>query len=73
MDDIGLQDEFTQILVVVMEERKIPGAINQCVKKGNRMRFVIAITIFLLQQWCGQNVGCFLSYRFDEVFVYMSN
>jgi hypothetical protein len=57
MDDIGLQDEFTQILAVVMEERKIKGAVKQCLKTGNRMRFVIAFTIFLLQQWCGQNVG----------------
>jgi hypothetical protein len=56
MEDIGLQDEFTQILAVVMEERKTKGPLQQCLKKGNRIRFLIAFTIFLLQQWSGQNV-----------------
>jgi len=48
-----------------MEERKSKGRFRECVKPGNRVRFFIAVSIFILQQFCGQNS---ISYYAPQVF-----
>lgn len=54
IDDPLVGEEFTEILATVKEERESKGAWHECMKKGNWIRFAIAISIFTLQQWSGQ-------------------
>ncbi|KIJ37450.1 hypothetical protein M422DRAFT_781797 [Sphaerobolus stellatus SS14] len=58
-------DEFTEILTTVKEERESRGAFQECIKRGNWIRFVIAWSIFTLQQWSGQNS---IGYYAPEIF-----
>lgn len=54
IDDPMLQDEFTDILATVKEEKEHKGTFQECLKRGNSIRFFIAFSIFTLQQFCGQ-------------------
>jgi len=52
-------------LATVKEERESKGAWHECIKRGNWIRFVLAFTIFTLQQWSGQNS---IGYYAPEIF-----
>jgi Sugar (and other) transporter len=54
IDDPRVGEEFTEILATVKEERESRGPLRQCVRRGHWNRFVIAFTMFTLQQWSGQ-------------------
>lgn len=54
IDDPRVGEEFTEILATVKEERESKGALQECLRRGHRIRFVIAFTMFTLQQWSGQ-------------------
>ena len=57
-DDERVRHEFAEIQAAIHEERIARadlGLKEAFLGKGNWPRFLIAIVIFLLQQWCGQN------------------
>ena len=56
--DEAIVEEFAEIEAAVLEERearKDLGWREAFLAPGNRIRFIIAIVIFLLQQFSGQN------------------
>lgn len=57
-DDERIRHELAEIEAAIREERAAReglGIREAFLGKGNWPRFMIAIVIFLLQQWCGQN------------------
>ena len=57
-DDHRVRHEFAEIEAAIHEERVARanlGFKEAFLGKGNWVRFLIAVVIFLLQQWCGQN------------------
>ena len=57
-DDERVIHEFAEIHAAIQEERAARanlGLREAFLGKGNWPRFLIAIVIFLFQQWCGQN------------------
>ncbi|GJJ07225.1 hypothetical protein Clacol_001425 [Clathrus columnatus] len=62
--DVG--EEFTEILATVKEERESKGTLHECLKRGHWIRFLIAWSMFTLQQWSGQNS---IGYYAPEVFL----
>ncbi|KAI0085989.1 general substrate transporter [Irpex rosettiformis] len=69
--DERITREYAEIQAVVMEERQARqglGLREAFLGKGNWPRFVIAFTIFLFQQWCGQNsVGYYAPQIFQSI------
>ena len=58
MDSSALQHEMAEIDAAILEEREARAKVGlreAFLGKGNRVRFVIAFVVFLLQQWGGQN------------------
>lgn len=58
LTDERLRHEYAEIQAVVTEEQEARKGVSlkeAILAKGSWPRFVIAIVIFLLQQWCGQN------------------
>lgn len=58
VDEEGVRHEFAEIEAAIHEERearKDLGWREAFTGKGNWPRFMIAIVIFILQQWSGQN------------------
>ena len=58
VDDARVRAEMAEIEAAIAEEREAReglGAREAFLGKGNWVRFLIAVVIFLLQQWCGQN------------------
>ena len=70
-DDGGVRGEMAEIEAAMEEEREARkglGAREAFLGKGNFVRFVIAVVIFLLQQWSGQNsVGYYAPQIFSSV------
>lgn len=66
IDDPIVGEEFTEILATVKEEKESRGAFRECLKRGHWIRFVIAGSMFTLQQWSGQNS---IGYYAPEVFM----
>ncbi|PSS36917.1 hypothetical protein PHLCEN_2v1235 [Hermanssonia centrifuga] len=57
-DDERVRYEYAEIYAAIQEERAARAGLGfreAFLGKGNWIRFVIAIVIFLFQQWCGQN------------------
>jgi len=74
IDDPRVGDEFTEILATVKEEREGRGAIRECLKRGHWIRFVIAFTMFTLQQWSGQNsIGYYAPQVFRSIGIGSTN
>lgn len=65
IDHPHISEEFTEILATVKEERESRGPLHECLRKGHLIRFVIAFSMFTLQQWSGQNS---IGYYAPEVF-----
>ena len=63
--------EYAEIEAAIKEERAARAGLGlkeAFLGKGNWIRFVIAIVIFMLQQWCGQNsVGYYAPQIFQSV------
>ena len=58
MDSDELRHEMAEIEAAIVEEKAARSAVglkDAFLRKGNRIRFVIAFLIFFLQQWGGQN------------------
>jgi MFS family permease len=55
--DPNLIAEFAEITAAIAEERAATSGASwrECFAKGNPIRFLMAFTIFTLQQWSGQN------------------
>ena len=70
-DDHSVRAEMAEIEAALAEEREARkglGAKEAFLGKGNFIRFVIAIVIFILQQWSGQNsVGYYAPQIFKSV------
>ncbi|RDX42826.1 general substrate transporter [Lentinus brumalis] len=70
-DDHRVRAEFAEIEAAIAEEREARkglGAKEAFLGKGNFIRFVIAVVIFLLQQWSGQNsVGYYAPQIFTSI------
>ena len=70
-DDHSVRAEMAEIEAAIAEEqeaRRGLGAREAFLGKGNLIRFVIAIVIFILQQWSGQNsVGYYAPQIFASV------
>ena len=70
-DDHRIRAEMAEIEAAIAEEREARkglGAKEAFLGKGNFIRFVIAVVIFLLQQWSGQNsVGYYAPQIFSSV------
>ena len=71
VDDHEVRAEMAEIEAAIEEEREARkglGAKEAFLGKGNWIRFVIAIVIFILQQWSGQNsVGYYAPQIFSSV------
>ena len=71
VDDHEVRAEMAEIEAAIEEEREARkglGAKEAFLGKGNWIRFVIAIVIFILQQWSGQNsVGYYAPQIFTSV------
>ncbi|KAI0681844.1 general substrate transporter [Earliella scabrosa] len=70
-DDHSVRAEMAEIEAALAEEREARkglGAKEAFLGKGNFIRFVIAIVIFILQQWSGQNsVGYYAPQIFKSI------
>ncbi|KAI0644353.1 general substrate transporter [Trametes meyenii] len=70
-DDPVVRGEMAEIEAAIEEEREARrglGAREAFLGKGNFIRFVIAVVIFLLQQWSGQNsVGYYAPQIFSAI------
>ncbi|KAI0666916.1 general substrate transporter [Trametes maxima] len=70
-DDPVVRTEMAEIEAAIEEEREARrglGAREAFLGKGNFIRFVIAVVIFLLQQWSGQNsVGYYAPQIFSSI------
>ena len=70
-DDPRVLHEFAEIEAAITEEREARvglGLKEVFFGKGNTIRFVIAIVIFILQQWSGQNsVGYYAPQIFQSI------
>ncbi len=71
VDDHSVRAEMAEIEAAIAEEhdsRQGLGVKEAFLGKGNWIRFVIAIVIFILQQWSGQNsVGYYAPRIFSSV------
>ncbi|KAL1942927.1 hypothetical protein VTO73DRAFT_4598 [Trametes versicolor] len=71
VDDPAVRAEMAEIEAAIEEERVARaglGAREAFLGKGNFIRFVIAVVIFLLQQWSGQNsVGYYAPQIFSSI------
>lgn len=70
-DDERVRHEMAEIEAAIREEKEARvglGLKEVFFGKGNTIRFVIAIVIFILQQWSGQNsVGYYAPQIFQSV------
>lgn len=73
-DDESIRYEMAEIEAAIAEERDARNGLGlkeAFLGKGNWIRFVIAIVIFLLQQWSGQNsVNYYAPQIFQSVSAY---
>lgn len=71
VDAEAVRSEMAEIEAQVEEEQEVRASVgwkDAFFGKGNFIRFVIAFTIFLLQQWAGQNsVGYYAPQIFTSV------
>ena len=71
VDDARVRAEMAEIEAAIAEEREAReglGAREAFLGKGNFVRFVIAVVIFVLQEWSGQNsVGYYAPQIFASV------
>ena len=71
IDDESVRAEMAEIEAAIVEEREARkglGMREAFLGKGNFIRFVIAVVIFILQQWGGQNsVGYYAPQIFTSV------
>lgn len=72
LDDVDTREEMAEIEATIIEEREARAGLGwkeAFLGPGNAIRFVIAIVIFLLQQFCGQNS---ISYYAPTIFASVS-
>ena len=72
VDDEAIRAEMAEIEAAIEEEREARkglGLREAFLGKGNFIRFVIAVVIFILQQWSGQNS---VNYYAPQIFTSVS-